>query len=708
MKRYRQHILYISLCLGLLIAPFCCSNIGAKDFVVVIDAGHGGHDPGAIGRISKEKNINLNVALKLGKQIQKNCPDVKVVYTRTRDVFIPLNRRAEIANDAKADLFISIHTNALANNRTAKGASTWTLGLAKSDANLEVAKRENSVILYESDYKTRYAGFNPNSAESYIIFEFMQDKYMSQSVHLASLVQKHFRNTCRRVDRGVHQAGFLVLKASAMPSILVELGFISTPEEERYLNTDAGTGTLADGIFRAFLTYKREQEIRLNGSSQTILPEDLPQPEEKTPAPADTTPETEKKATARNNKPAPQPSEKATVAQTEDKAPVFKIQILTSSRPLAKNDKRLKGLKDVDYYKEGGLYKYTYGASSDYNKVLRTKRSITAKFKDAFIIAFKNGRKVNVNTAIREFKNKRNKYIMKYITKEVRIGIAGIAALCILVYGINYLKGIHMFKPSSYFYVKFHNVNGLTKSSPVFADGFRVGIVRDLYYDYTQPGKVVAEIDVNTDLRIPKGSTAELATEMLGGVKMNLLLANNPREKYQVGDTIPGTLNNGMMEKVATMMPQLEKMLPKLDSILGSLNTVLADPAIPATLHNVQNLTANLTVTSGQLQTLMNKDIPQLTGKLNTIGDNFVLISNNLKEIDYATAMQSIDSTLANVKMLTDKLNRKDNTVGLLLNDPSLYNNLNATTANAASLLEDLKSHPKRYVHFSLFGKKDK
>lgn len=274
MKLYRRYILYIGICLGLLTSPFCSGSAEAKDFVVVIDAGHGGHDPGAIGKISKEKNINLNVALKLGKQIQKNCPDVKVVYTRTRDVFIPLNRRAEIANDAKADLFISIHTNALANNRTAKGASTWTLGLAKSDANLEVAKRENSVILYESDYKTRYAGFNPNSAESYIIFEFMQDKYMSQSVHLASLVQKHFRNTCRRVDRGVHQAGFLVLKASAMPSILVELGFISTPEEERYLNTDAGTTTLANGIFRAFLTYKREQEIRLNGSSQTILPEE--------------------------------------------------------------------------------------------------------------------------------------------------------------------------------------------------------------------------------------------------------------------------------------------------------------------------------------------------------------------------------------------------------------------------------------------------
>lgn len=391
----------------MLASPICTGSAEAKDFVVVIDAGHGGHDPGAIGKISKEKNINLNVALKLGKQIQKNCPDVKVIYTRTRDVFIPLNRRAEIANDAKADLFISVHTNALANNRTAKGASTWTLGLAKSDANLEVAKRENSVILYESDYKTRYAGFNPNSSESYIIFEFMQDKYMSQSVHLASLVQKQFRNTCRRVDRGVHQAGFLVLKASAMPSILIELGFISTPEEERYLNSEAGTTTLANGIFRAFLTYKREQEIRLNGSSRTVLPEDTPQPEEEAKETAKTTPETTPKPTGQNGKPASRPAEKAAVAQTESSSLVFKVQVLTSVRPLAKNDKRLKGLKNVDYYKEGGLYKYTYGASSDYNKVLRTKRSITAKFKDAFIVAFKNGKKVNINTAIKEFKNKK-------------------------------------------------------------------------------------------------------------------------------------------------------------------------------------------------------------------------------------------------------------------------------------------------------------
>lgn len=409
MELYRQYILYISICLGLLALPFCIGNAEAKDFIVVIDAGHGGHDPGAIGKISKEKNINLNVALKLGKQIQKNCSDVKVVYTRNRDVFIPLNRRAEIANDAKADLFISIHTNALANNRTAKGASTWTLGLAKSDANLEVAKRENSVILYESDYKTRYAGFNPNSAESYIIFEFMQDKYMSQSVHLASLVQKHFRQTCRRTDRGVHQAGFLVLKASAMPSILVELGFISTPEEERYLNTEAGTTSLANGIFRAFLTYKREQEIRLNGSSQTILPEEVPNSigEEDASAAESKKKESGPRQKANPAPQRPQPVEKAAATQTEHTGIVFKIQILTSSRPLANNDKRLKGLKGVDYYKENGLYKYTYSASPDYNKVLRTKRSITAQFKDAFIIAFKDGKKTNINAAISEFKKKK-------------------------------------------------------------------------------------------------------------------------------------------------------------------------------------------------------------------------------------------------------------------------------------------------------------
>lgn len=297
---------------------------------------------------------------------------------------------------------------------------------------------------------------------------------------------------------------------------------------------------------------------------------------------------------------------------------------------------------------------------------------------------------------------------MKYITKEVRIGIAGIAALCILVVGINYLKGINMFKPASYFYVAFQDVNGLAKSSPVYADGVHVGIVRDISYDFKQPKNVVVEVELDTELRIPKGSSAELVAELMGGVRMNILLANNPREKYIVGDTISGSLNNGMMEKVATMMPQVEKMLPKLDSILTSLNSIMGDSSIPATLHSMEKMAANLEVTSGQLKLMMKKDIPQLTGKLNTIGDNFIVISNNLKEVNYAATFASIDSTIDNVKMITEKLNSKDNTVGLLLNDPQLYNNLNATTVNAANLLEDLKAHPKRYVHFSLFGKKEK
>lgn len=423
MKLNRPYILHILASLWLLISPLCTSHLWGKDFVIVIDAGHGGHDPGAIGKIAKEKNINLNVALKLGNQIKKNCEDVKVIYTRSKDIFIPLDRRAEIANNAKADLFISIHTNALAKNRTAKGASTWTLGLAKSEANLEVAKRENAVILYESDYKTRYAGFNPNSAESYIIFEFMQDKYMEQSVHLASLVQKQFRHTCQRVDRGVHQAGFLVLKASAMPSILVELGFISTPEEECYLNTEEGANTMAKGLYHAFLNYKREHELRLTGTSKTIIPTEQTEPEtENVSRIAEAQTDSERvESTPRQRELIAEATPKSTTSKSTYKRPItveaatnsaeimFKIQILTSSSPLTKNDKRLKGFKEVDYYKEKGIYKYTYGASTNYNKVLSTKRNITPQFKDAFIIAFRNNEKMNINEAIAEFKKSRNK-----------------------------------------------------------------------------------------------------------------------------------------------------------------------------------------------------------------------------------------------------------------------------------------------------------
>lgn len=394
---------------------FCPGVMSGKNFVVVIDPGHGGHDPGAVGKISKEKNINLNVALKLGKIIERNCKDVKVVYTRKTDVFIPLDKRADIANNAKADLFISIHTNALAKNSVATGASTWTLGLAKSEANLDVAKRENSVILMEDDYQQRYAGFNPNSAESYIMFEFMQDKYMEQSVHLASLVQKQFKSHCNRVDRGVHQAGFLVLKASAMPSILVELGFISTPSEERYLNTETGTTNLANGIYRAFLAYKSEQEQRVGEDNSATLrlaqeveeveaedtpvvaTKDIPQP---TPEPKVVASNKTKTNSPIITKPQVQAVESAAI----DDKPVFKIQILVATKPLPKNDRQFKGVSPIDYYKEKGMIKYTYGESTDYNKIARMKREIAAKFKDAFIIAFKNGEKMDVHKAIEEFK----------------------------------------------------------------------------------------------------------------------------------------------------------------------------------------------------------------------------------------------------------------------------------------------------------------
>lgn len=380
-------LIIILLCSLWLVLPCFCLPAEGKDFVVVIDPGHGGHDPGAIGRRGKEKHINLNVALKVGRLIQNNCNDVKVIYTRKTDVFIPLDRRAQIANDAKADLFISIHTNSVARGRSVRGAETYTLGLHRTEENLEVAKKENSVILIEDNYEQRYAGFNPNSSESYIIFEFLQDKNMEKSVKLATLIQKQFKHTARRIDKGVHQAGFLVLRATSMPGALVELGYISNPDEEQYLLSDAGSNALANSIYKAFLNYKREHDTPLGKSK--AQPQDVPHPESK-PEEAN---------------PAPQAAVHGTA--TSEAKPVFKIQILTSDKVLPKGSKLFKGLKPVNHYKEKGIYKYTYGESTDYNKVLRTKRQITGKFKDAFIIAFKNGKKMNVNEAIREFKNNR-------------------------------------------------------------------------------------------------------------------------------------------------------------------------------------------------------------------------------------------------------------------------------------------------------------
>lgn len=294
------------------------------------------------------------------------------------------------------------------------------------------------------------------------------------------------------------------------------------------------------------------------------------------------------------------------------------------------------------------------------------------------------------------------------MTKEVKIGIIGIIALGLLFFGINYLKGVSMLKSSTSYYVEYTDINGLTPSSPVFASGYKIGIVRGIEYNHANPGHVVVEVELDKGMRIPKGSRGELVTEMLGTVKMNLKLNLESKEYNQPGDTLPGYVNNGLMGIAETTMPKVEALLPKMDSILHSLNLLLANPAISATLQNAEKVTANLDVTTRQLNRMMQNELPQLTNSLTTLANNFVTISGNLKDIDYAGTMKKVDSTLQEVELLTSKLNSKDNTIGLLFNDPTLYNNLSATTANAASLLEDLKMHPKRYVHFSLFGKKEK
>lgn len=370
MSLFYRILLFYSI-ITLLSFPATGNTINEK-FVVVLDPGHGGNDPGAVGRKGKEKNINLNVAIKLGKLIESKCSDTKVVYTRKTDKFVPLHKRAEIANNAKANLFISIHTNAVARkNSHVRGTETYTLGLHRTEENLEVAKKENSVILIEDDYKQKYAGFNPNSSESYIIFEFMQDNNMAQSVNFATLIQKHFKG-CNRIDKGVHQAGFLVLRETSMPSVLVELGYISNPSEETYLLSEKGTSELAEAIYKAFLNYKGN------------------------------TPQTPVTSTIKEK--APETPTQNTI-NTNSK-PVFKIQILASDKVLPQNSRQFKGLKPVSWYQENGMIKYTFKEDEDYNKVLRIKKKVVdPKFKDAFIIAFKNGQKININQAIKEFKN---------------------------------------------------------------------------------------------------------------------------------------------------------------------------------------------------------------------------------------------------------------------------------------------------------------
>ena len=407
-------LIWIFLCV-LVMTAFAAN----KRFTLVIDPGHGGHDAGALGAISKEKNINLAVALRFGKYVEQNLPEVRVIYTRKTDVFIPLNERANIANRANADLFISVHTNALPAGKVARGFETYTLGMHRAKDNLDVAMRENSVISMEKDYQQRYQGFDPRSSESYIIFEFIQGKNMERSVDLARMIQRGVCDGANRPDKGVHQAGFLVLRETSMPGCLIELGFITTPDEERLLNNDSRVDDIARGIYEAFAKYKNKYDrsvsvpYRAKDSEDVNLPKIVPDQEPapktrvvtrgKQPKREEATPEQPKREVKKQE--TKKDVKKAEVAD----APVFKLQIFVGSRNLRKGDAHFKGETDYDSFQEGNLVKYTLGASTNYNEIYRLRKEKLEKFPEAFIIAFKNGQKYDVNQAIREFKQNRSR-----------------------------------------------------------------------------------------------------------------------------------------------------------------------------------------------------------------------------------------------------------------------------------------------------------
>ena len=424
---------YIIIGIGLLFAVGAMA--AKKNFTLVIDAGHGGRDAGAIGQAKvKEKDLTLRYALAFGRMVEQNCPDVKVIYTRKTDTFVELYRRAEIANKNKADLFISIHINSLPRGKRAYGFQTYTLGKSKRTGkktgvleNLEVAKRENAVILLEKDYKQTYQGYDPNSPESNIMFEFIQDKNMENSVELAKYMQKYVCQATGRQDMGAQQDNLAVLRLSSMPGCLVECGFISTRDEESFMNSKSAAEKYARGLFNAFKAYRQH-----HGGSQVIAyqQESKPevQPEEKpevmpdmnlevVPVPvaevreepeAPEVPET-KPETIPEPEPVAKPVSNMKPAAPAVSAPVFKVQILTSSDKLSPRDARFKGQKNTSYYKDGKVYKYTVGESTDYNAILRLRREVAASFPQAFVIAFRDGVRMDINEAIREFKSRKKR-----------------------------------------------------------------------------------------------------------------------------------------------------------------------------------------------------------------------------------------------------------------------------------------------------------
>lgn len=410
----KRFLFFILACIGLFfINKFYAFADGIDKYkvkTVVIDPGHGGKDSGALGKHSMEKDVVLAIALKLGKYIEENFDDVNVIYTRTTDVFIPLYKRAEIANENDADLFISIHANGLA-NPAIYGTETLVLGLHRENENFEVAKRENSVILLEDDYTTRYEGFDPNSPESYIIFTLMQNIYYEQSIDFAKDVQDQFRDRARRMDRGVKQQGLLVLAQTSMPGVLVETGFITNKNEEKYLNSEQGQDYIASAIYRAFKAYKHSVE------SKAILAQELAKPASDKVFKSDSVKITTSPAitTVSDSNPVPltenkdiesSATSKDTVSTaTKNKGILFKVQITASSHVIPLDNDLFKDFNDVEVFHVGDVYKYAVGTEYSYSKVEEYSKRVKNRFPDAFIIALKNGQIIPLEEALKEINN---------------------------------------------------------------------------------------------------------------------------------------------------------------------------------------------------------------------------------------------------------------------------------------------------------------
>ena len=434
-----KRILFILIALSM--SSVMTFGVMTKQFTLVVDAGHGGHDTGALGAFSKEKDINLNVALAFGKLVEKNCPDVKVIYTRKTDIFIPLQERADIANKAGADLLVSIHTNALPAGRIARGFETYTLGMHRAKDNLDVAMRENSVISLEKNYDEKYQGFDPRSSESYIMFEFMQSANMEKSVELAKMVQNNVCQSVGRNNMGIHQAGFLVLRQTSMPGCLIELGFITTYDEEEFLNTEVGIQSMSSAIYNGFAQYKNKflkgtsspkvnvvkpafKEVKKSDESEKKNETKSPEKQNDTNSKAKTI-ENKAEKNANNRKTVAEKTSKSVSETTKpevkkanvgkkvsenvkqqlvsEAAPkdevTFRVQIFMTNKVISINDNRLKGHKDVSYYIDGGAYKYTIGDSSNYNDIVTLRSKLISDFPQAFVVAIKNGVRINLDKA---------------------------------------------------------------------------------------------------------------------------------------------------------------------------------------------------------------------------------------------------------------------------------------------------------------------